>query len=125
MYSVYVIEKENKIFYVGKTINFKRRIYQHRYRRKLDKTYTFREIEKNLTAEEAKKREKYYITKFNTFIDGWNKNKGEGNEGLTFSNGEKGTFTKGNEIWKKRPLKKLSVLSQEQFILQLMNVQKQ
>lgn len=35
MYSIYVIEKDDKIFY--------------RYRRKLDKTYIFREIEKNLS----------------------------------------------------------------------------
>ena len=45
--------------------------------------------------------------KIQHFIDGWNKNKNECNEGLTLSNGEKGIFTKGNEIWKKRPLKKV------------------
>ena len=38
-----------------KTINFKRRIYQHRYRRKLDKTYTFREIEKILLLKKLRK----------------------------------------------------------------------
>lgn len=46
-------------------------------------------------------KERYYITKFNTFTDGWNKNKSHGNEGLTLSNGEKGIFAKGNEMWKK------------------------
>lgn len=76
-------------------------MYQHRYRRKLDKTYIFREIEKNLSCEEATVKERYYITKFNTFTDGWNKNKSHGNEGLTLSNGEKGIFAKGNEMWKK------------------------
>jgi predicted GIY-YIG superfamily endonuclease len=41
MYSIYKIEKDGKVLYIGKTINFQRRKWQHTYKRKLDKTYNF------------------------------------------------------------------------------------
>ena len=70
MYTIYKIEKDEKVLYIGKTVNFKRRKWEHTYRRKLDKTYKFEIIESNLSAEDAKKREEYYIKLYDTFKNG-------------------------------------------------------
>lgn len=66
MYTVYKIEKDSKILYIGKTNNFKRRKWEHTYKRKLDKSYNFTIIAEKLTKEEAKQKEEEFILKYDT-----------------------------------------------------------
>ena len=106
MYTVYVIKQNDKVYYVGKTINFKRRVYEHRYRRNLDKTYLFVALEDNLSKEDAKIKEEFYIEKYNTIEKGWNRTAGEGSRKVKNAQGD-GRFSKGNEEFKKRKIKKV------------------
>jgi hypothetical protein len=101
MYTVYIIKQGEKVFYVGKTVNFQRRKWEHTYRRKLDKTYTFLILEEGLTKEEAKKKEEFYIEKFGTFLNGWNRTAGEGTRKVKTKKGD-GRFEKGNKVAKPR-----------------------
>jgi predicted GIY-YIG superfamily endonuclease len=106
MYSIYKIEKDGKILYIGKTVNFKRRKWEHTYRRKLDKTYNFVVIIDNLTKEEAKLKEEELIKKYDTVNNGWNRTYGEGHKGVETKNGD-GRFKPNNEIHKLRKKKKV------------------
>jgi len=101
MYTVYIIKQGEKVFYVGKTVNFQRRKWEHTYRRKLDKTYTFLILEEGLTIEEAKKKEEFYIEKFDTFLNGWNRTAGEGTRKVKTKKGD-GRFEEGNKVAKPR-----------------------
>lgn len=106
MYTIYKIQQNEKVHYVGKTINFKRRTREHRYRRKLDNTYQFIILEENLSQEDAKKREEFYIDKYNTFLNGWNRTAGEGSRKVKTKQGD-GRFTKGNKAAKGKNLRKV------------------
>ena len=106
MYSVYKIEKDDKILYIGKTINFKRRKWEHTYRRKLDKTYNFIVIIDNLTKEEAKLKEEELIKKYDTVNNGWNRTYGEGTKGVKTKSND-GRFKPNNEIHKLRKKKRV------------------
>ena len=106
MYTIYKIVKENKILYIGKTVNFKRRKWEHTYRRKLDKTYEFIVIFDNLTKEEAKLKEEELIKKYDTVNNGWNRTYGEGHKGTKTKNGD-GRFRANNEIHKLRKKKRV------------------
>lgn len=104
MKTIYCIKNDkNKVIYVGQTINLKRRMYEHRYRKKLPKSYTFVEICK-CNEKEANEIEKYYIDFYKTIENGYNKVHGIGSEGIKEN---KGRFKKNNEIWKKRKTKKV------------------
>lgn len=106
MYTIYKIEKDGKIFYIGKTVDFKRRKWEHTYRRKLDKSYKFEIIESNLSAEDAKKREEYYINLYDTFKNGWNRTCGEGTKGVPNKKNDS-RFKKGNKMYLKRQTKRV------------------
>ena len=106
MYTIYIIKQNEKAFYVGKTVNFKRRMYEHRYRKKLDKSFQFIILEEKLTQEDAKIREEYYIEKYNTFKNGWNRTAGEGTRKVKTKQGD-GRFSKGNQAAKNRKLKRV------------------
>ena len=106
MYTIYIIKQNEKAFYVGKTVNFKRRMYEHRYRKKLDKSFQFIILEEKLTREDAKIREEYYIEKYNTFKNGWNRTAGEGTRKVKTKQGD-GRFSKGNQAAKNRKLKRV------------------
>lgn len=106
MYTIYIIKQNEKAFYVGKTVNFKRRMYEHRYRKKLDKSFQFIILEEKLTREDAKIREEYYIEKYNTFRNGWNRTAGEGARKVKTKQGD-GRFSKGNQAAKNRKLKRV------------------
>ena len=106
MYTIYIIKQNEKAFYVGKTTNFKRRMYEHRYRRKLDESFQFIILEEKLTQEDAKIREEYYIEKYNTFENGWNRTAGEGTRKVKTKQGD-GRFSKGNQAAKNRKLKRV------------------
>ena len=106
MYTIYKIQKDEKVYYIGKTIDFKRRVYQHRYRKKLDKSYEFIILEDDLSQEEAKKKEEYYIAKYDTFLSGWNRTAGEGTRKVKTKEGD-GRFKKGNQAAKGKNLKKV------------------
>lgn len=106
MYTVYIIKQFENVLYVGKTVNFKRRKYEHTYRKKLNKTYSFEILESGLSKEKAKQKEEFYIKKYNTFLNGWNKTEGEGTKGVRNKKGD-GRFTPGNEMFKKRKIKKV------------------
>ena len=106
MYTVYVIKRHDKVLYVGKTINFKRRMYEHRYRKKLDKTHQFLILEENLPQADAKIKEEFYISKYDTFENGWNRTAGEGTRNVKSKQGD-GRFTKGNDAVKYRKIKKV------------------
>jgi predicted GIY-YIG superfamily endonuclease len=106
MYSIYKIEKDGKVLYIGKTINFQRRKWQHTYKRKLDKTYNFIVIIDNLTKEEAKLKEEELIRKYDTVNKGWNKTYGEGSRGVKSKDND-GRFKSNNEIHKLRKKKRV------------------
>ena len=106
MYTIYKIEKDGKILYIGKTINFQRRKREHTYKRKLDKTYNFIVIIDNLTREEAKLKEEELIKKYDTVNNGWNRTYGEGHKGVETKNND-GRFKPNNEIHKLRKKKKV------------------
>ena len=106
MYTVYKIEKDFKILYIGKTVNFKRRKWEHTYRKKLDKTYNFVALYENLTKEEAKLKEKELILTYDTVNNGWNKTYGEGTKGVVTKKGD-GRFSKKNNIHKLRKKKRV------------------
>ena len=106
MYTVYAIKRHDKVLYVGKTINFKRRMYEHRYRKKLDKTHQFLILEENLPQADAKIKEEFYISKYDTFENGWNRTAGEGTRNVKSKQGD-GRFTKGNDAVKYRKIKKV------------------
>ena len=106
MYTVYIIKQNEKVFYVGKTANFKRRMYEHRYRKKLDNSFQFIILEENLTQDDAKIREEYYIEKHDTFKNGWNRTAGEGTRKVKTKQGD-GRFSKGNQAAKNRKPKKV------------------
>jgi hypothetical protein len=106
MYTIYVIKQHEKVLYVGKTIDFKRRKHEHTYRKKLDKTYSFEVLEENLNKEDAKTKEEFYIEKYDTFLNGWNRTAGEGTRKVKTKQGD-GRFKKGNRMFKKRKLRKV------------------
>lgn len=105
MKTIYCIKDKNEsVIYVGQTKNLKRRMYEHRYRKRLDDSYTFHELEK---CEEniATEKERYYIDKFSTIEFGLNIVDGVGSRGVNCN--EKTRFKEGNDIWKKRKFKKV------------------
>lgn len=106
MHTVYLIKQHEKVLYIGKTVDFKRRKSQHTCRRKLDKTYSFEIIEDNLSKEEAKTKEEFYIKKYDTFLNGWNQTAGEGTKNVKTKEGD-GRFRKGNRMVEKRKIKKV------------------
>ena len=106
MYTVYAIKQHGKVLYVGKTVNLQRRKWEHTYRKKLDKTYSFEVLEDNLTKEEAKTKEEFYINKYDTFLNGWNRTAGEGTKKVKTKQGD-GRFKKGNRMVEKRKIKKI------------------
>lgn len=106
MYTLYVIKKDNHVLYVGKTINFVRRKYEHTYRRKLDKSYIFEIIKGNLTKNEAKELEEKYIDMYDTFNNGWNTTAGEGSRKVKSKNGD-GRFQQNNKLHELRKKKKV------------------
>lgn len=106
MYTVYKIEKDSKILYIGKTNNFKRRKWEHTYKRKLDKSYNFTIIAEKLTKEEAKQKEEEFILKYDTVKNGWNKTYGEGSKGVPNKEND-GRFKAGNTLHTLRKKKKV------------------
>ena len=106
MYTVYVIKQDEKVLYIGKTVNFQRRKWEHTYRRKLDKTYSFEILEDNLSKEEAKTKEEFYIKKYDTFLNGWNRTAGEGTKNVKTKQGD-GRFKKRNRMVENRKIKKI------------------
>lgn len=106
MYTVYKIEKDEKILYIGKTVNFQRRKWEHTYRKKLDKTFKFAAIETNLDKDNAKKLEEYYIALYDTVSNGWNRTYGEGTRKVKTKDGD-GRFKQNNELHKLRKKKRV------------------
>ena len=106
MYVIYVIKKDDRILYVGKSINFLRRKYEHTYRRKLDKTYIFETLESGLAKEEAKKLEEKYIEFYDSVANGWNKTSGEGTRDVKSKDGD-GRFQQGNNLCELRVKKRV------------------
>ena len=106
MYTIYLIKRYEEVLYVGKTVNFTRRRYEHTYRRKLDKSYSFEIIKTDLSNEEAKSLEEYFINEYDTFKNGWNRTAGEGSRRVSTKNGD-GRFVKGNKIFSLREKKKV------------------
>lgn len=109
MYTVYAIKQGEKVLYVGKTINLQRRKCEHRYRRRLDKSYSFVQLQTTLNKEEAKKIEEQYILKYDTFRNGWNVTAGEGSRLVETKNGD-GRFSNGNRLSDKRVRKRVKCL---------------
>ena len=109
MITIYCIKNDNKeIIYVGKTKNFKRRTYEHRYKKHIPKTYTF-EIIEECAESEANAKETYYIKKYDTVNNGLNITYGEGSTGIK-GTGILSRFKKGNELWKNRKTKKVKCI---------------
>lgn len=106
MYTIYAIKHNDKIWYVGKTVSFQRRVYEHRYRRKLDKSYEFVILEETESKTQAKLLEEQYIEQYNTVNNGWNKTFGEGTKGVKNRQGD-GRFQKGNTAFEARNKKKV------------------
>ena len=104
MYTVYGIVNSEKVLYVGKTVNMQRRKYEHTYRRRLDKSYSFITIETGLTKEEAKVSEERYIQYYGTFDNGWNITAGEGTRRVETKHGD-GRFVEGNRLSDRRKRK--------------------
>ena len=106
MKTIYCIKDDiGKIIYIGQTKNYQRRRWEHRYRKHIPKTYTF-EIIEECEDTEAIEKEKYYIKKYDTVINGINIVYGNGQFGIK-GNGFGGRFQANNEAWKKRKLKKV------------------
>lgn len=106
MYTIYAIKQNDKIWYVGKTTNFQRRTYTHRYRRKLDKSYKFVVLEETDSKHLAKQLEEEYILKYDTVKNGWNKTFGDGTKGVKSRQGD-GRFKVGNKAFLARTKKKV------------------
>jgi len=106
MYTIYCIKQSDNVLYVGKTKNFQRRVWEHRYRRKLDHTYTFEKIVETDSKQQAKILEEKYIASFGTFKNGWNKTLGEGAKGVPNTPND-GRFKKGNSVAQLREKKKV------------------
>lgn len=109
MKTIYCIKDDiGKIIYIGQTKNYQRRRWEHRYRKHIPKTYTFEIIEECEDAE-AIEKEKYYIKKYDTVINGINIAYGNGQFGIK-GTGFGGRFQANNEAWKKRKLKKVKCI---------------
>lgn len=106
MYTIYMIKKDNNVMYIGKTINFKRRKWEHTYRRKLDKSYNFVILLDGLTKDEAKLKEEEFIIKYDTVKRGWNKTYGEGSKGISAKENS-GRFQNNNDMHKLRIKKRV------------------
>ena len=109
MKTIYCIKDDiGKIIYIGQTKNYQRRRWEHRYRKHIPKNYTFEIIEECEDAE-AIEKEKYYIKKYDTVINGINIAYGNGQFGIK-GTGFGGRFQANNEAWKKRKLKKVKCI---------------
>lgn len=97
MYYIYVLKESETIKYVGQTIDPIKRKCSHRNTRK---SHTFEIIFETEDKEIAKQKEIEYISRFNTYINGWNKSPG----GEGFENYERkgiGGVKKGFIPWNK------------------------
>ena len=109
MKTIYCIKDDSgKIIYIGQTINFQRRIYEHRYKKHIPKTYSF-EIIEQCDDNEAYEKERYYISLYNTVENGLNIIHGNGQYGIK-GTGFYSRFEKGNTIWKNRKWRKVKCL---------------
>lgn len=106
MYTIYVIKQNGSVLYVGRTVNFKRRVYEHRYRRNLDKSYEFIKIDEAETKETAKRLESEYIQKYDTIKHGWNVSECDGGKGIPNRRGD-GRFVAGNTAFQARKKKRV------------------
>lgn len=98
MYYIYFLKDlDNQIKYVGQTRNLNGRRRDHK---RSKPPHTFEIIEQIEIPEKAKDLEIFYIEKFNTYKNGWNKSTG----GEGFENYERkgvGGVKKGNIPWNK------------------------
>lgn len=98
MYYIYFLrDLSGTIKYVGQTKNLNTRKREHKRNKP---PHTFEISEQIKISEEAKKAEIFYIEKFDTFKNGWNKSTG----GEGFGNYERkgiGGVKKGNTPWNK------------------------
>ena len=117
MKTIYCIKNErDKIIYIGQTVNYKRRCYEHRYRKHLPKEYYF-EIIEECEDSIAKEREIYYINLYDTVEKGLNIVYQNGKYGIKTLNNQKdgfcGQFSKNNTVWKNRKLRKVRCIENE------------
>jgi len=98
MYHIYFLkDSSNKVKYVGQTQNLDDRKREHKRNKP---PHTFEIKEQIDIPEKAKEKEIFYIEKFNTFKNGWNKSTG----GEGFGDYERkgiGGVKKGNIPWNK------------------------
>lgn len=97
MYYIYVLKQNNKIKYVGQTINPNKRKCAHKNTKD---EHIFEIIFSTEDRELAKNKEIEFIAEYNTFYDGWNKS--PGGEGFEdYSRKGIGGVRKGYEPWNK------------------------